>query len=60
MANFPATTVKVVSVEPCGENKVRITMEMVADVHRLAEVGGNMLRAAMNQVKEDQKSKKKK
>jgi hypothetical protein len=57
---FPPTTVKVVSVEPHGETKVRIMMEMIVDVHRLADVGSEMLRTAMVQVKAEQKSKKKK
>jgi ribosomal protein L21 len=60
MANYPATTVKVVSVEPQDEAKVRITMEMIVDVHRLADVGSDMLRAAMVQVKAEQRTKKKK
>jgi len=60
MANYPATTVKVVSVEPQDETKVRITMEMTVDVHRLADVGSDMLRAAMVQVKAEQRTKKKK
>jgi hypothetical protein len=51
MAKFPATTVKVTSVEPCGGTKVCITMEMVVDVHRLAEVGSEMLHAAIAQIK---------
>ena len=60
MANYPATTVKVVFVEPQDETKVRITMEMTVDVHRLADVGSDMLRAAMVQVKAEQRTKKKK
>ena len=51
MSKFPATTVKVVSVEPCGGTKVCITMQMIVDVHRLAEVGGEMLHAAVSQIK---------
>ena len=59
MSNFPATTVKVVSVEPYGDTKVRITMEMIADVHRLAEVGSEMLHSAIAQIKTAQKPRKK-
>lgn len=59
MSNFPATTVKVVSVEPYGDTKVRITMEMVADVHRLAEVGSEMLHSAIAQIKAAKKPRKK-
>jgi hypothetical protein len=47
----PATTVKVISIEPAGETKVRIMMEMIADVHRLAEVGSDMLKEALDQIR---------
>ncbi len=60
MATYPATTVKVISVEPHGETKVRIMMEMMVDVHRLAEVGSDLLRSSMEQVKAEQRAKKKK
>jgi hypothetical protein len=51
VSKFPATTVKVVSIEPHGGTKVCITMEMVVDVHRLAEVGSDLLHAAIAQIK---------
>jgi hypothetical protein len=60
MSHFPATTVKVVKIEPCAPGKVCITTEMVVDVHRLAEVGGDLLRTAVVQMKAEDKSKKKK
>jgi hypothetical protein len=56
----PPTTVKVISLEPVGDTKVRIQMEMIVDVHRLAEVGSEMLQAAMVQVKADKLRAKKK
>jgi len=56
----PASTIKVVSMEPVGDTKVRIMMEMIVDVHRLADVGSDLLRTAMAQVKAEQKAKKKK
>ena len=43
MTAFPATTVRVTAIEPAGETKVRITLEMLVDVHRLAEVGSELL-----------------
>jgi hypothetical protein len=46
MDNLAASTVKVTAIDPCGENKVRITMELVVDVHRLAEVSSSMLSVA--------------
>jgi hypothetical protein len=51
MSKFPATTVKVISVEPCGDTKICITMEMTVYVHRLAEVGSEMLHAAIGRIK---------
>jgi hypothetical protein len=59
MGNLPATTVKVTSVEPVGETKVRIIMELCVDVNRMAEVSGEMMRSAVAQMNA-QKSKKKK
>ena len=58
MSSFPATTVKIVSVEPAGSSKVCITMEMLVDVHRLAEVTGELMRTAVKQMKNDPKKKK--
>ena len=46
-----ATTIRVISIEPAGGTKVRIMMEMIADVHRLAEVGSDMLHSAIEQIK---------
>ena len=59
MTDHPATTIRVVSIEPAGKTKVRIVMELIADVHRLAEVGSDMLHKAITQVREEQASKKK-
>jgi hypothetical protein len=49
--DFPATTVRVVSITPCDDTKVCIMMEMIADVNRLAEVGSEMLHAAIRHMK---------
>ena len=46
MSSFPASTIKVTDIAPCGEGKVCITMQMVVDVHRLADVGSEMLHVA--------------
>lgn len=54
MDSHPATTVRVTSIEPAGDTKVRIVMEMIADVNRLAEVGGDLLRAAIAHVRAQQ------
>jgi len=52
MANeFPATTVKVVSITPNADGKVRILIELIADVNRLAEVGGELLQASVQQMR---------
>ena len=46
MANFPASTIKVTGIELFGEDKVRITLDLLVDVHRLVEVSGQMLSVA--------------
>ena len=46
MSTAAASTVKVTAIEPCGENKVCITVELVVDVHRLADVSSSMLSVA--------------
>jgi len=38
--------VKVTAIEPCGENKVCLTIELVVDVHRLVDVSSKMLSVA--------------
>jgi hypothetical protein len=58
MSSFPATTIKVTGIEPCGEAKVCIMMEMVVDVHRLAEISGELMRTAVRQMKSDGAKKK--
>jgi len=40
------STVKVTAIEPCGENKVCLTIELVVDVHRLVDVSSKMLSVA--------------
>ena len=47
MSAFPATTVRVTAIEPASDTKVRITLEMIVDVNRLAEVSSEMLRATV-------------
>ncbi len=46
MADFPASTIKITGIESHGEDKVRITVEVLVDVHRMVEVGGKMLSVA--------------
>ena len=59
MAQIPASTIRIIGVEPHGDTQVRVTLEMMVDVHRMAEVGDSMLRTAMSQVKEKQIAKRK-
>jgi hypothetical protein len=57
---LPASTIKVTSIEPCGEHQVCITIELVVDVHRMAEVGSQMLSvAAKGAAEKNNKGKKK-
>jgi len=55
--SFPATTVRVTGIELAGETKVRIKLEMLVDVHRLAEVGSEMLHAAVKRAKSEPRKK---
>ena len=59
MSAFPASTVNITAIEPLGDTKVRIVMEMIVDVHRLAEVGSELLQAAIAHVKTEQHAKQK-
>jgi hypothetical protein len=58
MSSIPPSTIKVTRVEPCGEGKVCITMELVVDVNRMAEVSGEMMRTAVSQMKSAARKKK--
>lgn len=58
MSSIPPSTIKVTRVEPCGEGKVCITMELVVDVNRMAEVSGEMMRTAVSQMKSVARKKK--
>ena len=60
MNDFPATRVRVVSIDPCGDTEVRIMMEMIADVNRLAEVGSDLLRASIDHMRTEEAKRKKK
>lgn len=58
MSSFPPSTIKVTGIEPCGEGKVCIVMELVVDVHRLAEVSGDLMQTAVKQMKNESAKKK--
>ena len=47
MSVFPASTVRITSIEPLNETKVCITVQLTVDVNRLAEVSSEMLRATV-------------
>lgn len=46
MSTHAASDIKVTTVEPCGDGRVRIVVEMMVDAHCLADVGGKMLSVA--------------
>jgi hypothetical protein len=50
MSEYPATTIKVTNIETCGEAKVCITMQLVVDVNRLAEVSSDLMHTAVAQI----------
>jgi hypothetical protein len=57
MSAFPATTVHVTAIEPASDTKVRITLEMIVDVNRLAEVSSELLRATVKRTGSAHKKK---
>lgn len=57
MSAFPETIARVTAIEPAGESKVRITVELTVDVNRLAEVSSNLLQASIKHTKSPQKMK---
>ncbi|HTQ13848.1 MAG TPA: hypothetical protein VMH86_08225 [Rhizomicrobium sp.] len=50
MTDYPPSRVRVVSHEAISQSEVRIMMEMIVDVHRLAEVGHDFLSQAISQI----------
>jgi hypothetical protein len=58
MAIHPETTAKVISIEPAGDTKVRLVMEMIVDVHELAGVGSDMLKKAIAQIRDEEARRK--
>jgi len=55
MADHPPSRVRIVSHEPLNQHEVKITLEVVVDVHRLAEVGQEFISQAMKQMGADRK-----
>ena len=58
MTVHPPSTVKVTKIRPCGDTQVCITMELVVDVHRLAEVGTELLKAVTDKLNASGRSRK--
>ena len=50
MDQFPPSTVRVVKHEAISPSEVRITMEMIVNVHRLTEIASELLHTATREV----------
>jgi len=50
MTEPPPSTVKVIKHEAISPSEVRITMEMVVNVHRLTDIASQLLHTATQQV----------
>ena len=50
MADTPASRVRVVSQEAISKSEVRIMLEVIVDIHRLAEVGQDFLHTAIDKL----------
>jgi hypothetical protein len=55
MVDTPASRVRIVSQEPISESEVRIMLEVIVDIHRLAEVGQDFLHTAIDQLAKENK-----
>ena len=50
MSNHPPSRVRVVSHEPMNQHEVKIMLEVIVDVHRLAEIGQEFISEAVKQM----------
>ena len=55
MEEHPPSTIRVVKHEPISPTEVRITMEMVVNVDRLAEVCSGLIHTAVGQISDNKK-----
>lgn len=51
MTDYPPSRVRVVSHEPVSASEMKITIEVIVDVHRLAEVGQQFISEAAQQMR---------
>ena len=54
-ADHNLSRVRIVSHEPLNQQEVKITLEVIVDIHRLAEVGQEFISQAMHQMSADRK-----
>lgn len=50
MPTHPPSQVHIVSHEPLNQHEVKITLEVIVDVHRLAEIGQEFISQAVKQI----------
>jgi hypothetical protein len=50
MPDHSPSRVRIISHEPLNQHEVRITLEVIVDVHRLAEVGQEFISQAVKQM----------
>jgi hypothetical protein len=55
MEEHPPSTIRIIKHEPISPTKVRITMEMVVNVDRLAEVCSGLIHTAVGQIADTKK-----
>jgi hypothetical protein len=49
MSKVLPTTIRIVTVEPINQDKVRVLVELMVDPHRLVELCTDMLRVGLKQ-----------
>ena len=50
MEEMPPSTIRIIGNEPISPTEVRITMEMIVNVDRLAEVCASLIHTAADQI----------
>lgn len=50
MPDHSASRVRVVSHEPLNQHEIKIVLEVIVDVHRLAEIGQEFISQAVKQM----------
>lgn len=55
MSSYPPSRVRLLSQEPISQSEIKITVEVIVDVHRLAELGQEFISQAVKQMNSNER-----